>query len=215
MGSSVLSLSGSFPATPNTGSPFLSAGISIADYPLGGSLSGWNQWTPGAAAIAPVTAQPSMTRPWTILSWSLEFQLYALQFFSSPAKPAYGKLGRLIAGLVQGTGVQTTISTDPNAGQLVPWKQAIQPPPADQSLMSVLFDGSQDGPPPAAQASNPNVLKVTLSVSDWRTATFSLPQPLQVEFGQPIAMGMWLTPSLAQNASLIVMGANYNINVTL
>jgi hypothetical protein len=135
-------------------------------------------WSPGAQTIVPVTSQPTITNPWTILGWSITWSAWLVNF---PGMPENGLLGRLYGGLILGGAVtpQQNQAFDPSSM------------PADSSNLAMLWDGGTDKTPPWSPAN-----KFYLQPPNADTFSEQLPVPIQMGTSDRIGIGLWLTPSL-------------------
>lgn len=171
----------------------------VSGLPLAGQLftdaagGAGGGWTKGAYLVTPLQAQPTIVKPWTLGTWSIQMQFMLLTPFAGDY--SYGLLGKIFASLLFG-------QYAPAPG--LPFPGAI-PQAAQQNLVQ-LFDGSQDPPPPSANSNKPQN-------TGWLNAVQPIQLPTKLSAGDQIAIGVWLTPSLlSAGAGLIVVyNANYSI----
>lgn len=165
--------------------------VNLEDQPGsgGGTVS---QWTQGATLIDAINIQPSLGESWHVNAFEVRFR--GGLAYSGP--PAFGRLGKLIAGLSQ---QKTTLS----AG--FPWVNPVLALPNDPfTAITVLWDGSTDPPFPALQFGNPPVTEAIIGGLD-------LNQPLEISSGETITIGLWLTPSLVQGVTPNIFDATYTV----
>lgn len=157
----------------------------------GGAVGGW---TEGLTLLDQIDISDSIGRsPYnksvSVLSFTVTAQLYLVTLQATVPVKAYGRLGRILAG-VNNQGSQTT-----NSSNVL---QITSPPmlavPSEASFVAPLFDPAVNNLPPnvpfgvkAASLANPQI---------WSTAAGDLPQPLQVTPGGNLLAGIWLEPSL-------------------
>lgn len=167
--------------------------VNLAD---GGFSPSASAYTTGAYMITLLPAQPPIGEVWDLIGWSLSFQGGILT--SAPGVfPMYGRLGRLLAGI--GRGIQPTSTAGLGPINL----------PPDLSGLDTIWDGSQDTP---FQVFPDNISSAAqLPVGTPIIKTLSLPVPVTVEPGEQIGLGLWLEPSLVQNAQIFIASANYSV----
>lgn len=165
--------------------------INISDNLLGGGL--YNPLTPGSVLIDTLPAlQEETAKSWSLLAFSVSAQLVLdLSGFVSPP-PAYGKFGKIMAGLViplpRATGAGGTNS---------PYDSPMTPLP-DTTLLTPLWDPAVDPLPPIDDLSvgTGNTIPNNLPVS----CQLVLPEPIEYgEYADPATVGgigIWMTPSL-------------------
>lgn len=168
------------------GLPFSNLIVNLFDFGAGAV----SQWTAGNTIIQPLGVQPPLGERWNILGWAITFE--GMMHFSL-ASPRYGKLGRVIGGLVRGA------ITDPtNSNPMTPL-------PGDASLLTTLWDGDTD-------SAWPTLDPVTLVVARDPIYTFmGLQAPLELLPGQQLSIGMWLTPSLTAATERYVTNARWDV----
>ena len=162
-------------------------GVAIADTPTAIST-----YTAGAVALQAVPFQPDLMSRWQLLSWSLSY-LGGLLYPNSTIT-AYGRLGAFWAGLVLGS---HTNPISPN-----PWSNPVTPFPGDMSTFAKVWDGATDPPFPAVTSPTPPAY-------DGYTNGFA--QPLTIQPGDQLTLGLWLTPALVQNCQTLIKNVNYTI----
>lgn len=168
--------------------------------PAGGGVSAW---TLGATIIDVPSFTPPSGRTWRILA--IEFYVgFNLAIPGDLGKPAYGKLGKVIAALIPSDAHQTQGG---NVNQA--WINPMLPLPADLSLITTLFNGENDSAPAQFTLTNKVITPLT--------GGLNLSQPIDIYGGQQIGLGLWLTPSLAQmglnneQAGLLGSSSRYTI----
>jgi hypothetical protein len=168
-------------------------GIVIADASANDFAT--SQWTQGAVSFFSLPVQPDLARPWSIISFSLVF---IGTIYQPNSIPSYGQLGTLWAGLLFNQ------ITPPNYGE-VPWENPMPPFPSGSALISELWDGGSD-------ACFPFTNSATLTPPP-RYLTYSnpLPVPVTMQPGENLSLALWLTPSLAQNAQILISNATYEL----
>jgi hypothetical protein len=170
------------------------AGVILADASANNFQS--SQWTEGGAVFYALPAQPTLVGPWQIISYAIAFQ--GLIYQPSTALASYGLLGSIWSGLLFNQ------ITPPNQGGS-PWQNPMPQFPAGSALIAKLWDGDGDTPFPYAQAN------VTMQPARFLTFSNSLPVPVTMQPGENLTIGLWLTPSLAQNVQLLIANATFEI----
>jgi hypothetical protein len=170
------------------------AGVILADASANNFQS--SQWTEGGAVFYALPAQPTLIGPWQIISYAIAFQ--GLIYQPSAALASYGLLGSIWSGLLFNQ------ITPPNQGSS-PWQNPMPQFPAGSALIAKLWDGDEDTPFPYATAN------VTMQPGRFLTFSNSLPVPVTMQPGENLTIGLWLTPSLAQNAQLLIANATFEI----
>jgi hypothetical protein len=181
------SISGAF-----RGIPHFTSTQNLAD---GQVLDGTEQRTQGATAIDQLPLQPSLAAPWLIAGWSIAFDLWLFQAVSAPV---FGRLGTIIGGLCH----------PPQTVEVGTGRHPVQPLPANISLLTQLWDGNADTSPPSVIAGATSFPGAPTSLQ----TTYPLPQPLVLEPGDQLAIGLWLTPSVSQNVQLCVFNAKWTVS---
>jgi hypothetical protein len=169
MTASLQRLSGSFPSA--------AAGESVAFFDEIVNSFGWSS---GGRLIVPLSAQPTITSPWTILGWSITFSMWLYQ---GTIGPVNGLLGKLYGGLLEG-------SVAPQVGPFLASSL-----PSDPTSVQMLWDGSSDTTPPWA----PGFIgggPLVDGAQNVNTVSQQLPVPLAMSASDRLGMGLWLTPSL-------------------
>lgn len=163
---------------------------------LGG---GGNPITPGwsgGAQLVTAIQRPSEVTKWTVLGWGVNFQAahFLIPATGTPV-PKFARLPKLYGGLARDSGLADGVP-HPFSGL-----------PSDASLIDLLWDGQSDPPPPAATSQSPFVPGAQ-SMSQHSAV---LPTPVELDEGDTLAIGFWLTPMLGQNVRLWYFRANYTI----
>lgn len=175
-------LSGSFPDDVQSAMSGVSASL------IDNFASSAGQWSDGAARIQPVTAQATIARPWTIYSIGIAGKGALLPISTAPR----GLLGKLYGGLLAGGTFGGNSATT-----------FVQPPgPALPTIMK-LWDGTQDAPFPMLTSARP--------AGGFFSETLQLPQPLQLDPGDQIAVGLWLTPNLVNDMQTLIYSVTWTI----
>ena len=146
----------------------------------------------GAQTFELPSAQPTITKGWTITGWSIIAQIALVQ--ATGQYPRFGLLGKLMASLIVGGSVTPQVSQ--------PFQQP--PQPALGNLVTI-WDGSQDPPPPFLSAPSPRGVVGTNQ---------QLPQPQKLAAGDQLALGLWLTPAMVAGGAMAVYNVNYQISYT-
>lgn len=158
-----------------------------------------SRWTTGATQINLVPTSVPLGQSWSIVSWYMTFYGAFNYLPLLPGQQYCGKLGKLIGGL-------TTSISGPTAGSPgLPYVTPVLDLPDDQSMLSTLWDGSDDPEFPALQST------IGSPVKDIRSGSLGLPVPLTLRSGDTVAIGLWLTPSLTQNLQTLIYNARYSI----
>jgi len=153
-------------------------------------------WQAGATLIDLLTVSPLLSQRYSILNYTITFQG---SYFTGNTSPAYGRLPRILGGLVRSPQTTQGTALDDN-GQKVPYTTGMQQLPSDTSLVSTLWDGTVDPMFPGPKTVEPTIPT---------TVTTSLPLPLAIDPGERIGVGLWLTPGLTKNLQLFVQLATY------
>lgn len=166
--------------------------------------------TPGSTAITNLPLVPLQNDRWVVYAVGVQGYL----FFQS-SKPSYGRLGRIVTGIIPFQSPQAiasgTIQPVSPFGN-PPW----QPLPEDPSLVSTLWDDSIDDMPPIVTNGQPPALPLPIST------TITPPVPRALQAGDAMALGIWMEPSilgkgggsiLASDAvGFILAGASFTIS---
>lgn len=178
------------------GNPFrssinaLNPGMNVADWLIASSAGGW---TLGATQLDDVDTSRTMGR-----GVSQQFGIVAVSFTAQIAaqriagEPAYGKLGRVIAGFTtDGAATGVLQSTTYQSSTMLPL-------PRQQAFTTVLWDPAVDALPPiyVGNPTSPPMLPVS--------AGLTLPEPVAV-LGALLA-GLWITPSLQPAGGVGALG---------
>lgn len=166
MSNGVQRLNGTFPGGPVN-----------APYSLTDVINNASGWSTGDQNLLPVSSQPTITRPWTILGWSITFSGFLLSLSTGVIA---GRLGKLYGGLIFGGSVA------PQIGSFLASSL-----PADPTTIGLLWDGLAEEtfpwtPNSTDQSGAPNVT----------TVSQQLPVALPMAPSDKLGMGLWLTPSL-------------------
>lgn len=145
------------------------------------------------------------TNPLSVLSMSVSGRLYCFNNLGPNFQP-YGKLGAIQVGLTQQP------ATPP--GIVGPFSLSFKSFPADATMATPLFDPANDNLPPVLAATSAYNPAAYLPVSQ----SLNLPQPLALQSGSPLGVGIWMEPSLLPTAGnsnvqfiLVLAGAAYTI----
>lgn len=156
-----------------------------------------SNWTSGASLIDDVSIQPPLGQAWSIAAWTV--RCVGLLEVPLSGTPSYGKLGRLIGGLVRGA------APTPFSAVGLPYANPLVPLPIDTTGLAVIWDGDSDPAFPIS-TSAPGTLQPVMFANN-------LSSPIVVQSGDRVQIGLWLTPSLAQNVAPGVINATYTITV--
>jgi hypothetical protein len=150
-------------------------------------------WSSGATVIEQIAVQPPLGEIWSVLGWAITMRAFMLT-----GSNAYGKLGRIVGGIVH---MQPT-PTDPakNGGAWVNPQLAF---PNNSTGLNVIWDGQTD--PALRSIYSPYPSSTELQ------GELMLPVPIELYPGDDIQIGLWITPSLAQNVQIAVAYANYTV----
>lgn len=184
--------------------------VNVADFFLSAIAPNQPGWSSGGTIIQPTPLEgPSLSQKWSIISLSITGYLWLT---NPSAGNIFGKLGRLIAGLVVDQDAPTTGTHITNPfGIYKPWTNPMLALPSDTTLTDVMWDGNIDPLPP--QGPNPPSPSSMLPV----TATINPPVPIKLNPQQPPYAGIWMTPSLLGATdgavpSLALYGSSWAIN---
>lgn len=160
----------------------------LFDYVPGTPAAFQSVRTAGATMFQPITnvASSGTAKP-KLLSVSAHATLTFVM-----STPAYGKLGRVVMGLV--------LDTPPPGTWGNPLVMA--PFPNDQTLMADMWNPVIDAMPPVTPNAVTNLQPTTFNI----TGQISVPISLDVRQEQEITLGIWITPSLL--APLVALPLN-------
>jgi len=156
--------------------PALEGGLALVD----ATFHGEGRST-GVQTLLPITAQPTITSPWTILGWSITLSMW---LFPMAGPAPGGVLGKLFGGLILGGSVTPETNAAFQASSL----------PSDPTTINELWDGSTDATPPTGVGAAFPFL--TPGPQNVLTVAGQLPVPLLMAPSDKLGMGLWLTPSL-------------------
>jgi len=151
-----------------------------------------SQWSPGQTLIDDVLNQAPLGAVWSVINWAISCQAF-IRTDVYPG-PAFGKLGRIVGGLVHMT---------PTVGPVSP----MIPFPSNATGLATIWDGATD---PVLGLCK--IVGNTLQTAPTPlVGQLNLPVPIQVYPGDELQMGLWITPSLAQNAQIVIINATYTV----
>lgn len=153
-------------------------------------------WTQGCTAVQIVSPSPSGSEKWSVLSVTIAANL---QFVYVNNSPLYGKLGKVIAGLI----LNPSLSQG-GAIQTVP----MIPLPTDQALLGVMWDGNIDPMPPGRLAATNGGPALPISATVNPPLAIELPSS-----GEEIGVGIWITPSLYGTPAIFSSPAQAGLRV--
>jgi hypothetical protein len=183
------SISGSFRGIPD---PILNGQLrNLVDQPAIGPTSAH---TAGCTLVDSLPLQPSLAGPWTIIGWTIGFDLWAIL---PVAQPAYGRFGNIVGGLCH--------TPSPTQGAGAPWVSPILPFPTNASLISQIWDGDQSPSPPVAYAGSIPSSAARIALS------YPLPQPVDLQPGDQLSMGIWLMSSVVRTVGLVLLNATWTV----
>lgn len=222
-----------FPTVPLVGSAFQGLNnVNLFDY----VTAAVNPWTVGSTMITPISAgaAPPLLASWTIQGWGISFS-GLLWHTSVPAQTSMvtaattnavgpstglmGKLGQLWGGILPTQQGQTYFSgsaRQPSNVPAVPYVPYGQSPlPANSGSIELLWDGATDDFPVLGLSNQTDIAPQTVTFSQ------SLNQPIPLQSGEQVCMGLWLTPSLVIGCGLsfgvycpiIISNAQYSITL--
>jgi hypothetical protein len=151
-------------------------------------------WSVGGTLIDRLPIQPPLGDIWSVLSWSIRISPI---LFVSTLSPAFGKLGRIVGGVLHAA--PTAFST------VQPWANPQQPLPNNSAGMTTMWDGVIDPLFVVGSASYPDLVAQPL------VTNFQLPVPIDLYPGDELHIGLWITPSLAQNIQIAITNAAYSV----
>lgn len=161
----------------------------------GGAVIGGG-WSPGAQLVKTVE-RPTVVDKWTVLGWGVNFlaatSLIVGGAVAAGVQPFASTRGQLYAGLVRGSAIE-------GGGGFTGL-------PPDASLIDLLWDGNTDPPFPL----NSSQSAVAPGAVSGRSHRAELPTPLELDVGDSLQIGFWLTPTLGQNIRLWFYQAGYTI----
>lgn len=170
----------------------------LTSYLVNGNAYGGGRYN-GATNIAVIDQQPSLTERWEVLGFNVTFA-GMIRLSSTDPVPACGRVGDIWAGLIKG-------------GQPFPgfpgFVNPAQPFPADLSTMVKIWDGDTDQPFVTydVQGVWPPGQSLNLVAGG-----LQLPQPLIIDAGEQLAIGLWHLPSiLAHVVGVDILDANYSV----
>lgn len=158
-------------------------------------------WTPGATLIDNVNLSPLPNQKWSLLS------VYIRGYPGIILPPqGYGKLGKIYGGLLLFEEQPTTQGPSQE-----PYQNFT---PLPSSLLAPLWDPNSD---PLPTQMIPGVTPTNTTTQ--AACQIELPQPLDIQPGQQLRVGMWIMPSLFGSAAtvnpgqgfLLVTNANYTV----
>lgn len=171
-------LQGQFPAAPSLGLEVLN------DVGATGRTS-------GRQTILPLSAKPTIARPWTVYGLGVQGQG---MLFADPGVPVYGALGKLYAALLVG-------------GSFAPQSNAPFATLPLQALTSIvqLWDGATDAPFPFLPSTG------VPPGGGYFSGSLQLPLPQTLGPSESLAIGLWLTPALANLVATIIYNTTWTI----
>lgn len=157
-------------------------------------VTGSIAWTAGATLIDQVSLDIPGLTSWTIQSYSVNAYLAKSAVFPTAT---FGRAGKLLAALMSGGAFQgpTNFNLTQNPMMTLP---------LDLSTIVTLWDGSADPIPPTPLSNGFPALFPVVASQDLNT-------PIVVQPGDQLSVGLWLTPSLAANLTLVVYAASYSL----
>jgi hypothetical protein len=167
---------------------------SVSDQPSG--TPGQPQRTLGGTVIDSLGLQASLAAPWSINGWTIGFDLWG---FANVIGPMYGRFGNIFGGLCTNAQIPAA-----NVGLGV---APVQSFPLNSSLISQIWDGDQSPCPPIIPTSGGGVLPAPARIM----LSYPLPQPLIIQPGDQLSVGLWVTPSVICNVQLFLMNATWEI----
>lgn len=143
--------------------------------------------SPGATLIDVATPGSQINQVWTLQSVGVRADI-ALQ----GGVRLYGKLGRILTGIVLPPNAQATPGSSIGAA-VQPWVSPLLALP-DPTLTAPLWDPVNDVLPPLSA----NQLPINAAPSNFLqvSTAIQLPQPVDMRPGDPIGLGIWILPSL-------------------
>ena len=158
-------------------------------------------WTPGASIIEQIEAAPKLENPWTIAGWSISYTAY-YQILN--VANAMGRPGKLIGGLVRNPTPTREFSIEEARS---PWEIGTTLP-IDGTLTEVIWNGE-----PLFRNATATT-RASSSEPPLYSANFALPQPIKLNSGETLGIGMWFSPSLftREGSGFTVQSARWSIN---
>lgn len=183
-------ITGAFRQAVLPGTAPLAFNLIDVNAPTGGTLPNRTQ---GATLVDQIQFRPTIGQKWQISGWSITVNPWIV----TSAGKTYGTLGDIRGGI-------STVQAPTNGsffGTPVPWTFPTLDFPGDNFLLAELFNGATDPPPPSLPPSptsfpSPSPLVITNP----------LPQPVDIGPGENLAIGLWVSPSIASG--------NWNIGLT-
>jgi hypothetical protein len=180
-------------------------------------------WTRGGTLIEQVDAQPPLGEVWSFLGWSIRFTPFIRYDPTAGTAPTItGQLGKIIGGFTTQNPTPTLFDQplpEPPGFFAQPWHEPLLAIPANSFGLDTLWDGRQDTiPPTGTELLLPPEVPIPPMYSDAPGLTallhnYALPVPVQIHAGERINIGLWITPSNAENFALSVTAATYVVVV--
>jgi hypothetical protein len=158
-------------------------------------------WTPGNTIYAAPAITPNISQ-----SWKLQSIGFTAYMALNNTTPIYGKLGKIVGGLML-----PTLSPSPStpgrqlgAGQPYTTGAGMMEPLPDPAITTTMWDPGTDPLPPNRFAA-PTLGFVPATLLPIQ-ANLQLPSPIDLYDGYPLTVGLWIFPSLV--ATRLSIGAN-------
>lgn len=148
----------------------------------------------GATIVDLLNLSPTPQQKWTLQSIAIQaYMLIETEQGATGTGPIYGKLGKIVGGLL----LPPTDNVSPSGNSSFPTDRPMRRLPADPSLIVDLWNPAVDPLPPIAAAlSSPVTSQSAPSRMLPISGIIQLPQPLPLEPGVEIGVGIWIEPSL-------------------
>jgi hypothetical protein len=208
-------IEGTLPVVYEQNRPYVMADFATG-FNLPASPHQASQWSPGCTLITPIPFQRPPNQAWQVTALAVTIGLALVQWQDiadpgpslDPPFPSFGKLGKIIAGLVTRSS-QNTVSGTTNSVQ--PYQQ----PPSDATLLDTLFDPAENALPPSNfLIANSLPAHGTLLAAQPYAVANAISQPLDISTQDPVGFLLTMLPSLTQNAELWITSVQYTVKLS-
>lgn len=144
----------------------------------------------GRYIVDALSLQPPATQVWTLLGWSVQFHRFLALNNGVGTGQHQGVMGDVFAGLTDQS------RTAPSNGVGIPGVAM----PNDDSRIAKIWDGATGRFYIFDAAVIPRgFTEKALATSE--SFTFALPQPIELDIGQQLAMGLWMRPNFSMHGN--------------